>query len=219
MSGTFSKRSFTHAILAFVCLAMASGTFAAGISTDGERLARLLDSMHVEAHWPAGVHVNWETGVPDGRTETTEGMHTHCSAFVAAAAKQLGISILRPPEHGQILLANAQYDWLADSRATHGWQALTDAKSAQGYANRGWLVVATYRNHQDNKPGHIAIVRPSTKSDRAVESEGPQVAQAGSVNYGSTSLAQGFAGHSAAWGQHEVRFYAHVVDWAHAGVP
>ena len=212
-------RTCVRLTLALAGLFAASVGFAAGISADGERLVHLLDSMHVEAHWPAGVHVNWETGVPDGRTETTEGKHTHCSAFVAAAAKQLGIYILRPPEHGQILLANAQYDWLADSGATHGWQALADAKSAQGYANRGWLVVATYRNHHDNKPGHIAIVRPSTKSDRAVESEGPQVAQAGSVNYSSASLAQGFAGHSAAWGQHEVRFFAHPVDWAHAGVP
>jgi hypothetical protein len=179
---TMYVRQWIAPLWALAVLVDARGALATEVSADGARLARQLDSMHVEAHWPAGEHVNWETGIPDGRPETTEGKHTHCSAFVAAAAKQLGIYILRPPEHGQVLLANAQHDWLAETGDAHGWRALKDADAAQAYANRGWLVVATYRNHHDNKPGHIAIVRPSTKSERAIESEGPQVAQAGNVN-------------------------------------
>jgi hypothetical protein len=122
---------------------------------------------------------------------------------------------LRPPEHPQILLANAQYDWLAEQRATRGWNALADGEQAQTYANRGYLVVATYRNHHDNKPGHIAIVRPSEKSARVIAEEGPQIAQAGGTNYTSTSLKRGFAGHPAAWSHNEVRYYAHAIDWQH----
>ena len=68
--------------------------------------------------------------------------------------------------------------------------------------------MAVYRNHHDDKPGHIAIVRPSDKSARAIAEEGPQVTQAGGTNYNSTSLVQGFASHPAAWSHNEVRFRA-----------
>jgi hypothetical protein len=186
---------------------------AAEISADGRRLAAFLDSMDVEHHWPAGVHVHWESGVPDGRPEKTEGKHTHCSAFVAAAAKQLNIYILRPPEHAQVLLANAQYDWLGGEGQQRGWREITHVDLAQQRANRGDLVVATYRNHHDDKPGHIAIVRPSDKSSSSLSEEGPQITQAGGTNYTSAPLNRGFAGHPAAWSRREVRFFAHDIEW------
>jgi hypothetical protein len=175
------------------------------------QVAATIDALNVEQHWPVGLHVHWETGIPDGKPEESAGKHTHCSAFAAAAAKQLGIYLLRPPEHPQILLANAQYDWLATQGAAQDWQPLKDEVDAQNHANRGFLVVATYKNHHDDKPGHIAIVRPSDKSVTALHAEGPQITQAGGTNYRSTTLMQGFAGHPAAWGKHEVRFYAHAV--------
>jgi hypothetical protein len=184
------------------------------ITAPAAHVAAVVDALNVEEHWPAGVHVNWQTGVPDGKPEKTEGKHTHCSAFVASAAKQLGIYILRPPEHGQILLANAQYDWLADEGAGRGWRSLADGVGAQNAANLGFLVVATYRNHHDDKPGHIAIVRPSDKSASAIRAEGPQITQAGGTNYRSTTLKHGFAGHPAAWDKQEVRYYAHAADGA-----
>jgi hypothetical protein len=190
--------------------------FAAGITPAAQRMASVIDALNVEQHWPAGEHVHWETGEPDGKAEHGIGKHTHCSAFVAAAAKHLGIYILRPPEHAQILLANAQYDWLESSGAQKGWIPLRDAFEAQTQANIGLLVVATYRNHHDDKPGHIAIVRPSDKSRSAIQFEGPQITQAGGTNYRSASLKQGFAGHPAAWQRNEVRYYAHAVDPAAA---
>ena len=197
-------------------LALVAGTArtaaAVEIAPEGRRLAEALDSLDVENRWPAGVHVAWESGVPDGRPVHGTGKHTHCSAFVASAARKLGVYILRPPEHSQELLANAQYDWLGDEGAGQGWRQVHEAEEAQGLANQGWLVVATYRNHKDDKPGHIAIVRPSEKSRSAVREEGPQVIQAGGTNYESTSLERGFAGHPNAWGKHEVRFYAHRVE-------
>lgn len=186
-------------------------------SARAERLFQSIDSLDVEHHWPAGVHVHWESGDPDGRPESGEGKHTHCSAFVAAAAKHVGIYILRPPEHKQILLANAQYDWLAEEGAAQGWQPVEDAVAAQRRANEGWFVVAVYKSHRDNKPGHIAIVRPSERDAASIREEGPQVTQAGATNYRSVPLSVGFAGHPAAWGRHEVRFYAHAVEHIHAG--
>jgi len=182
------------------------------ITANAQRLAGTIDSLDVENHWPAGEHVKWETGIPDGRPEKTAGKHTHCSAFVAAAAKRVGIYILRPPEHPQILLANAQYDWLESEGATQGWKPIQNAVEAQRQANEGWFVVATYKNHHDDKPGHIAIVRPSDKDVESIREEGPQITQAGGTNYRSVALRVGFAGHPAAWNRQEVRFYAHAVD-------
>jgi hypothetical protein len=189
----------------------ASAAFADGIAPSAQQLIATIDSLNVEQNWPAGVHVHWESGKPDGKAEAIAGKHTHCSAFVAAAAKRLGIYILRPPEHVQTLLANAQYDWLAAEGARRGWRPVSDAFAAQQAANSGMFVVATYKNHNDDKPGHIAIVRPSDKSREAIRAEGPQVTQAGGTNYRSTSLRQGFAGHPAAWAHAEVRYYAHAV--------
>ena len=201
----------------FFCLAGAGcAGQAAEVSADAARLIATVDAMDVQHHWPAGEHVDRQTGVPDGKPEPAEGKHTHCSAFVAAAAKKLGVYILRPPEHGQVLLANAQYDWLESAGASQGWRSLTDGEQAQLAANRGELVVATYRNHRDSKPGHIAIVRPGNKPRREIELEGPQITQAGGSNYTSTSLKRGFAGHPAAWAHQEVRYYAHAVTWATA---
>jgi hypothetical protein len=204
---------YVFQILAALALIGAMGIAAATpVSPAAERIARQIDSLDVESHWPAGVHVKWDTGIPDGRPESSSGKHTHCSAFVAAAARSLGIYILRPPEHPQVLLANAQYDWLEQEGAQRGWKALGSAEEAQRYANEGWLVLAAYRNHNDNKPGHIAIVRPSDKREAAIREEGPQITQAGATNYRNVALKVGFAGHPAAWGRREVRFYAHAVD-------
>ena len=73
-------------------LVLAAGTArtasAIEIAPEGRRLAKTLDSMDVENLWPAGVHVEWESGVPDGRPVHGSGKHTHCSAFVASAASK-----------------------------------------------------------------------------------------------------------------------------------
>lgn len=175
------------------------------------RTFQTIDALDVERHWPSGVHVNWETGIPTGRLGGRTGKHTHCSAFVASAAEKLGIYILRPPEHSQTLLANAQFDWLADKGASQGWTVLADAVEAQNRANQGDLVVAVYRNSHDDKPGHIAIVRPDNKTVADVEREGPQITQAGLANYRSTTLSAGFSSHPGAWANHEIRFYAHAI--------
>ena len=95
--------------------------------------------------------------------------------------------------------------------AARGWVRLADADQAQAAANRGLLVVASYHNHHDDRPGHIAIVRPGSKTAEQMAAEGPDVIQAGSVNKTSISIRDGFAGHPAAWRDHEIVYYAHEV--------
>jgi len=88
------------------------------ITAEGAKLAAALDGLNVESLWLAHEHVNWETGEPDrGAEDEGPGNHSHCSAFAAAAAKKLGVYLLRPPEHGQLLLANAQAKWLSSAEA------------------------------------------------------------------------------------------------------
>jgi hypothetical protein len=183
----------------------------AAITPKAQRIVEQLDRMGVESKWIAGAHIDWRTGLPDGRPITWEGRHTHCSAFVASAAETLGVYVLRPPEHGQALLANAQNEWLGSEGRRDGWRPVHGVVEVQSLANQGFLVVASYHNHHDDKPGHIAIVRPGDKSAEALAAEGPDVIQAATVNSASIPLKAGFAGHPRAWADGEIEFYAHDV--------
>jgi hypothetical protein len=208
-----SIRTATAAALLIATLAFTGGGRAAAdaVTPQAQRIVSALDGMGVETKWIAGAHIYWESGLPTHVPETSPGKHTHCSAFVASTAKKLGVYILRPPEHGQQLLANAQNEWLPADGAKQGWRKLADAREAQAAANRGLLVVASYHNHHDDKPGHIAIVRPGNKTPEQIAAEGPDIIQAGSVNKTSISIKGGFAGHPAAWRDNEIAYYAHEV--------
>jgi hypothetical protein len=182
------------------------------ISDAGERLSARLDSMHVESLWLAGEHVNWETGEPD-RSAGYKGPadHTHCSAFAAAAAKRLGVYLLRPPDHGQLLLANAQAEWLqSDKGREAGWSAVSDMQDAQRLANEGQLVLAVYSNPDRHVPGHVAIVRPSRRSLETLENDGPELTQAGKRNYNRVNARVGFANHPSAFPD-RIRYYTHAI--------
>ncbi len=214
MINRFFSANFCAILAMLAALIASQAVNATPITENGLRLEKQIDSLNVEQLWPAGAHVNWETGIPDGRNVSTNGKHTHCSAFVASAAKSLGIYILRPPEHSPTLLANAQFDWLAtDDASAKGWRPVANGMDAQAEANQGNLVVAVYKNRHDNKPGHIAIIRPDAKSDAEIQQDGPQITQAGLKNYQSTTLKVGFAGRPHAVANNEVLYYAHSVTF------
>jgi hypothetical protein len=180
------------------------------ITPAGERLAATLDSMNVESLWLANEHVNWETGEADrGADYEGPGNHTHCSAFAASAAKKLGVYLLRPPDHGQQLLSNAQAEWLAgEAGRQSGWRKVSDMEKAQRLANEGTLVLAIFPNPDPRAPGHIAIVRPSEKSTRAFSENGPEVIQAGQHNHAKINIRTAFENHPGAWPD-GIRYYAH----------
>jgi hypothetical protein len=185
-----------------------------GVVTEpGRRLLSVLDGMNVESLWLAHEHVNWETGEPDkGKDYTGPGRSTHCSAFAAAVGKRLGVYMLRPPEHGQILLANAQAEWFRSAAGRQGgWRPLRDAQEAQSRANRGNLVVVVFESPDAHRPGHIAIVRPAHRPTRLLEQNGPEITQAGQKNYIKTSTKVGFLAHPGAW-PGGVLYYAHPID-------
>lgn len=186
------------------------------ITAEGERLRQFLDSSDVQHLWQAGIHIIWDTGEPDPDRPEGRPSATHCSAFAAAMAKRLDIYVLRPPEHNQALLANAQMGWLAEAGGDYGWHELPSYVEAQEAANRGELVLEAFENPNPRKPGHIAIVRPSLKSREMLDAQGPEETQAGSVNAISTDTADGFRHHPGAWvpgGGGAIRYYAHVVSW------
>jgi hypothetical protein len=181
------------------------------ITAAGQHLAKALDQMDVEHRWLVASPVKWRTGEPlEGKTADGKH-HTHCSAFAAAAAAELGIYLLRPPQHSSALLAGAQYDWLAGDGKKEGWQPVATAAESQQLANRGYLVVAVYKERDPQKPGHVAIVRPSVKSAAQIREEGPQIIQAGMENHASTSLKEGFKHHPTALRDNLIRFYAHPI--------
>ena len=167
-----------------------------------EELVRIIDSLDVEHHWLAGRTVYWRTGKMLRKT-VKPGPHTHCSAFVAVACRKLGVPILSPPS--QINLANRQQDWLVNRGWSLGWSEV-DGDEAQRLANRGWVVLASFKNtdpkfHRGH--GHIAILRPA-EDPAKLGPEGIRIAQAGGQNYNSTTLEVGF--HAKI---ERVRFFAH----------
>lgn len=180
------------------------------ISPAGARLAALLDGMDVEHLWRADLHVNWETGQPDRAADYEgPGKATHCSAFAAAVGQRMGVYMLRPPQHGQVLLASAQAAWFASEAGRQaGWRPLSGPVAAQAAANAGQLTVMVYASPNPHKPGHIVVVRPAVRTVAELEQQGPQITQAGQHNYASTFAAIGFAGHPGAW-PNGVRYYTH----------
>jgi hypothetical protein len=185
---------------------------AGAVSAEGRRLAQALDAMHVEQLWLSGRYVDWKTGQPLDRPINDHKPHTHCSAFVAAACLKLGVYILRPPEHGAHMLANAQFDWLQHEGAEHGWRPVKNGWEAQQLANEGRLVVASHKEADGKRSGHIAIVRPSGQNAELVRPDGPSVIQAGKQNFRRASLRRGFSNHAEAM-IGGVRYFAHPVMW------
>src|SRR5579862_1615147 len=114
------RKLITSWLLGLAVASAGAQAIAEPVTPAAQQLFQVIDGMDVEHHWPAGEHVSWESGTPDGRPESGTGKHTHCSAFAAAAAKRAGVYVLRPPDHPQLLLANAQYDWLESEGAAHG---------------------------------------------------------------------------------------------------
>lgn len=186
------------------------------ITPEGEKLVRFLDASDVMQRWLAGWHVDWQTGEADRPEPGGPEAKTHCSAFVAAMAERAGIYVLRPPEHPQNLLANAQTHWLRDHGTEQGWRTLASYVEAQAAANRGELVMEAFENPNPHKPGHIAIVRPSEMTRAELDSEGPLETQAGEQNALRIATAEGFRHHHGAWvpgGEGAIRYYAHAVQW------
>lgn len=183
------------------------------VDKQGRLLEKFYRSLDVEHLWIAGSHINWETGVAD-RPDATSGNHTHCSAFVASACEKLGIYILRPPEHGQALLANAQYDWLQTEEARrNGWSMITNNNriylynQVQKLANAGKLVIAIIKNPDDSKPGHAALIMPKEIDEDKLTESGPVLIMAGTHNFNFISLKNGFKSHIADWPENEIMFY------------
>ena len=201
----------TAVLLFFAAAAIASADDRAVVFPGGEQLTRFLDSLDVEHRWLAHTRVDWETG--EATEPSDDPAHsTHCSVFVAAACQRLHVPILHPPDHPQKLLANAQYDWLREQGPRNGWRQVFDAADAQNLANRGQLVVAVFKNPQPDHPGHIAIVRPASKTSDQIVAEGPDITQAGGHNYRRTSVRQGFAAHSLAFERGQIAYFAHRVE-------
>jgi hypothetical protein len=206
------KRSLLLCLFIFNTFS-ASGQEILTIDSNGNKLKGYYLSLDVTHKWIKGHHVNWETGEPD-KPDLEKNRKTHCSKFVASGCKKLGIYILRPPEHKASLLANAQYDWLlSESGAEQGWTKIEnrDAEAtwieAQQKADRGFVVIAVWRNNDPAKPGHIAFVRPANLDINQIKVTGPALIQAGNFNSDSTSLSLGFKKHIKSWPENSISFF------------
>jgi hypothetical protein len=197
-------------LFSFLAFSIVAKTQKLPIDEKGNNLRDFYLGLNVESLWIAGHHINWETGEQDD-PNAEKGIHTHCSAFVAAACKRLNIYILRPPDHGQVLLTNAQYDWLQKKEARDdGWKLITGENSydnAQQFANRGYAVIAIYQNPDPKVPGHIGLVMPDELSKQKLDESGPLCIMAGTHNFNKITLRAGFKSHISSWPEHEILLY------------
>lgn len=162
------------------------------VTPAGDALVALLDSLHVDTLWAKDKHIAWFSGEPNAPGASI-GVATHCSAFAAAVAERLGVPLLRPPNHGQVLLASPQQVWLKSNGPQLGWRVASGPVEAQAAANLGMLAVISKQSIDPSKPGHIAVVRPNATPDIAfLVANGPQEAQAGSINSGNITADKGF---------------------------
>lgn len=195
-------------LLLLLLLAPASADFEP--TAAGRELARRLQEMDVEHHWlPGHERVEWQSG--NGTGQMAKKRKTWCSSFVAAACERFGIYILRPPEHPQNYLSNAQQEWLLGPGREQGWERVADGREAQMLANQGHLVIASWRAPEAKKAGHIAIVLPGQRTFAELEKDGPLVINAGSRNYPQTSLRKAFASHPGAYDRKEILFFSHAL--------
>ena len=200
---------------AFITLTSFAQNTTTAITPNGQKLIKLLDSTHLDRLWRKGYTIDWLTGVSIAKTSSTA---THCSAFGAAFAYNLGIYLLRPPQHAQTLLANAQCIWLTDSCTKYGWKKVATALEAQNAADSGYLVVIGYQSPNANTSGHLAVVRPAVKTLTLLQAEGPQETQSGDTNAISISEKLGFSAHPLAF-PNGVIYYRHNINWDSLTLP
>lgn len=187
-----------------------SGPCCGPVTAAGRHLLKVIDESDVEHLWLYRRHIDWKTGIPD-MSEEWHGRdsETHCSAYVAGMSVRLGVYLMRPPQHGLSLLANAQGEWLDSSAGRRaGWHRVESVEQVQYLANQGWFVVGVYVNPDPKQSGHIVIVRPSdTATVERLEGHGPQVAEASYHNHINWSVKGSFAKEHYA----DVHYYAHDV--------
>ncbi len=195
----------------------------ASLTAGGYRLMAFIDGFPIDTQWLTGHRIVWQTGQQNGPDGIGPSDHTHCSAFVAALALDLNIYILRPPNHGQELLADAQMAWLGGgassgpTAAESGWRSLGSASgsgvlaAAVDAANQGKLVFAGYNQPPVGgvqRSGHVVAVRPQTTIDAEA---GPQVVMAGTNNWRAISMRSAFESHAGAWPD-GITVYVHDTD-------
>jgi hypothetical protein len=119
--------------------------------------------------------------------------NTYCNIFASDVTRAMGAEIPHYALNSQgktvELDANATNKWLNGPAAKReGWRPVTAAE-AQSYANKGIPAVASWYNK--GSIGHIGVIRPE-RSTETITSRGPRMAQAGSTNFNSGHVKDGF---------------------------
>lgn len=126
------------------------------------------------------------------------GGNTYCNIFAWDVTRAMNCeiphwiddswNIAKPNTPGAFeITINSGVNWMMKYGVRdHGWQSV-NAQTAQDYANQGKVAVAMWKNPIPANHGHIAVVRPGT-----ITSKGAASAQAGSINFNSGHIKDGF---------------------------
>ena len=151
------------------------------------RLEEILLTYNFDFGWAPGYNVNCETGGAMGDKSTTVKT-SHCSCFIYALCKEIGLYIPSPPEYKQFHLADRQLEWISSGDGIkNGWVDIgkhvpDNYIIAQKKANDGYLVIVGV-TQDDGVNGHIGVVRPYRNIDfDIISSRGPIVMASSSPN-------------------------------------
>lgn len=213
--------------LILICL-FSINAQAENISDTAKKNLEIINSLNVESKWQKGNIVNCKTG--ETLLEETEKYNspklkrlTHCSCFAYAVSKALGLpnkALLPHPENDTELvpaLSNKQAEWLETEGIKNGWNYIKTENredgfiQAQKFSNQGYFVIAIYKNANLKRAGHIAVIIPSSKDIEKIKLEGPDIAQAGTINFSCGSLRKGFKNKKNAFKNNEIKFYYYKV--------
>jgi hypothetical protein len=181
-------------------------TEALPISQGGQQLAGILDDMQVETHWLPNQKVDWKTGNP--ANPAGGGPASNGGAFVAAVCDRRNAPI--PSSGPTDFEPDNQFNWLLKEGKSKSWVKVGEVE-AQLLANQGWVVIAAWKNLNDNEmssnSGQMTIVRPDREPMSELAKRGPKIILAGIQNANSTTVKDAFP--PGAWRGQEIVYLAH----------
>lgn len=187
------------------------------ITIGGQSLAVLFNQTNVEFLWKNKNAINWFNGQSIHDLSGELPKLNHSGAYIASVLRKLGIYILQPPQASQTLLENNQHDWLLeigiiDYNYTYLGNNLNSRINAQKEANKGNIVIASYKNINEELPGNIAFVIPFLTDTTEITLNGCRVIQASFINYNSVFLKEAFSLFPNAFDNFLIDFFSYSIN-------
>jgi len=169
-----------------------------------------LDSFNIDSKWVRGKDCNIYSGEHQEKKHSIKNI-TYCSLFVAHVARKLNIYLPAPPIYKRYFLASTQCRWLLEKGTSYEWKKVSPLQ-AQDNANKKYFTLVCTISPRGDKPGHIAIVRPTLKTSAKLLEEGPEILNVGWHNQQSVSVKKGFKKQKNAFEEGRIYYFSYLKE-------